>query len=142
MVTGLEHPLWGGNSYQPTYEKYHVYSRHLTFVFNLFVLMQVFNFFNCRKINDQLNILGGLHRNCMFWVIVAVILLVQWLIITFLGRFFNCYKYHGLTPQHWLICALIAFTVIPFSLILRILPFCRPEQAVTSGEPEILFRDR
>lgn len=29
-----------------------VYSRHFTFIFNTFVMMQVFNFLNCRKIHD------------------------------------------------------------------------------------------
>ena len=30
-----------------------IFSRHFTFVFNAFVMMQVFNFVNCRKIQDE-----------------------------------------------------------------------------------------
>ena len=35
-------------------------SRHFTMVFNTFVVLQIFNFFNCRKIQDELNILEGI----------------------------------------------------------------------------------
>lgn len=32
------------------------YSRHMTFVFNTFVMLQVFNFMNARKIHDEVHI--------------------------------------------------------------------------------------
>ena len=35
-------------------------SRHFTFIFNLFVLLQFFNLINCRFINDERNILYSL----------------------------------------------------------------------------------
>ena len=31
-------------------------SRHYTFIFNLFVMMQLFNFINARKLKDELNV--------------------------------------------------------------------------------------
>ena len=34
-------------------------SRHFTFVFNVFVVLQIFNFFNARRINDEFNIFNG-----------------------------------------------------------------------------------
>lgn len=42
----------GGQDYFPYFEKYHTYSRHFTFIFNTFVMMQVFNFLNSRKLYD------------------------------------------------------------------------------------------
>lgn len=30
-------------------------SRHFTFIFNTFVMMQIFNFLNCRKLKDEWN---------------------------------------------------------------------------------------
>jgi hypothetical protein len=36
------------------------YSRHFTFLFNTFVMMQIFNCINARKIKDELNVFAGL----------------------------------------------------------------------------------
>jgi Ca2+ transporting ATPase len=40
-------------SYQTIYDQFKVPSRHFTVVFNTFVMMQIFNFFNCRKLYDE-----------------------------------------------------------------------------------------
>lgn len=41
-------------------------SRHLTWVFNTFVIMQIFNMFPVRKINDEWNIFAGVLDNYVF----------------------------------------------------------------------------
>ena len=38
------------NVYNEKFDKYGIHSRHLTIVFNIYALMQLFNYFNCRKI--------------------------------------------------------------------------------------------
>jgi Ca2+ transporting ATPase len=81
MANGLDHPLWGDFSYATFFDKYHVYSRHLTFVFNVFVFLQIFNFFNCRRIYDELNLLTGLFTNYIFWLMFAFISLFEFVII-------------------------------------------------------------
>lgn len=43
----------GSYDYMTVYTKYHVFSRHFTFIFNTFVMLQVFNFVNCRKLHDE-----------------------------------------------------------------------------------------
>ena len=46
----------------------------MTNVFNIFVLMQVFNLINARKINDEAHVFSGIHKNWMFlvvWIIIA-----------------------------------------------------------------------
>jgi hypothetical protein len=48
-------------------------SRHMTNVFNIFVLFQIFNMINCRKVNDEKNIFEDMFSNWMFpliWVII------------------------------------------------------------------------
>ena len=35
-------------------------SRHFTIIFNAFVFMQIFNFLNARRINDEKNIFEGM----------------------------------------------------------------------------------
>ena len=47
-------------------------SRHFTLIFNLFVMMQIFNFVNARKLNDELNVFSGI-MNKYFNLI-----LIQW----------------------------------------------------------------
>lgn len=41
----------GDHDYEQVFDKINVYSRHMTFVFNTFVMLQVFNFINARKIH-------------------------------------------------------------------------------------------
>ena len=42
----------GSSDYEPIYQEYRIFSRHFTFVFNTFVMMQVFNFLNCKKLHE------------------------------------------------------------------------------------------
>jgi Ca2+ transporting ATPase len=61
------------------YEKYINYmgpSRHFSIAFNAFVMMQIFNFINARKIKDEWNIFSGIHRNGYFLSIVFLIMLM------------------------------------------------------------------
>ena len=46
------HPS-GSDDYFPIFEEHRIYSRHLTFVFNTFVMMQIFDFFNARKLHEE-----------------------------------------------------------------------------------------
>ena len=43
----------GDPDYETIFEHTGTYSRHFTFVFNTFVLLQVFNFVNCRKLHEE-----------------------------------------------------------------------------------------
>ena len=63
---------WGG---EPLYSKYEHdgASRHLTWVFTTFVIMQIFNMFPVRKINDEWNIFAGMFSNYVFMIIVLMI---------------------------------------------------------------------
>lgn len=46
----------GDNDYEEIYKEFMVPSRHFTFIFNMFVMMQLFNFLNSRKLSDEINI--------------------------------------------------------------------------------------
>ena len=54
-------------------------SRHLTFLFNVFVIFQIFNMLAARKIKDEINIFSGLFTNFMF--------VITWIVIVF-GQIF------------------------------------------------------
>ena len=58
-------------------------SRHLTFIFNSFVMMQIFNMIAARKIHDELNILEGILKNKIFMVLWVVIICGQVIICQF-----------------------------------------------------------
>jgi len=44
-------------------------SRHFTYIFNIFVIMQLFNQFCARRIKDEWNILEGLGSSGVFWIV-------------------------------------------------------------------------
>lgn len=46
----------GKVDYEDIFEATKVYSRHSTFIFNTFVMMQIFNFINSRKIHDEVSV--------------------------------------------------------------------------------------
>lgn len=58
-------------------------SRHLTVVFNVFVLFQVFNMLAARKIADEINIFSGVFENAYFVVIWIFIAAGQYFITQF-----------------------------------------------------------
>jgi hypothetical protein len=60
---------------------------HISFVFNTFVFMQVFNLFNCRKVHPaEMNVFSGVMTNKMFMLVVVVVSTVQLLLVNFGGR--------------------------------------------------------
>lgn len=58
-------------------------SRHMTVVFNLFVFLQIFNFINGRKIEDEMNVFEGITQSSLFIIIIALITFLQLSIVTF-----------------------------------------------------------
>jgi Ca2+ transporting ATPase len=45
----------GGSDYENIYNEHRIFSRHYTFIFNTFVMMQVFNFLNSKKLHEEVN---------------------------------------------------------------------------------------
>jgi len=71
-MTGMPKTFDGRQLYEP-YKKT-TSSRHLTVVFNVFVLFQIFNMIAARKIHDEKNIFEGVFGNAMFigvWITIA-----------------------------------------------------------------------
>jgi len=68
-------------------------SAHFTYVFNVFVWLQIFNFLNARKINDEVNIFEGLSRSGLFIMLIIMISVLQAIFITFGGRVIGCVNY-------------------------------------------------
>ncbi len=76
VITFYGHVLfdieWGfdrGHSAPPT--------QHLTIVFNTFVMMQIFNEINSRKVHGERNVFDGIHKNQLFLGILIGTIIVQ-----------------------------------------------------------------
>ncbi|XP_020572634.1 calcium-transporting ATPase 9, plasma membrane-type-like [Phalaenopsis equestris] len=89
-----------------------------TFIFNTFVFCQIFNEFNARK-PDEMNVFRGVTKNRLFMGIVGITLILQILIVQFLGKFF---KTDRLDWQLWLVSIGIAFLSWPLAVVGKLIP--------------------
>jgi Ca2+ transporting ATPase len=85
--------------------------RHYAFLFNMYVLLQIFNEINSRKLGDQeYNVFKGFFNNGLFLGIIVGTLLVQTALVEYGGA---AVRTIPLTLEQHLICLAIGF----FSLI-------------------------
>lgn len=82
-----------------------------------------------------MNFFSRICDSKLFWIIVVAIVVLQVLVVTFGGRFFQLYKYGGLTIVQWLISVGIGALTLPVSVLLRLLPFCKPDDSVYVKRP-------
>ena len=96
-------------------------TQHYTIVFNVFVLMQIFNEVNSRKIHNELNVFTGVFKNAIFLVIVIGTLITQVALIEIKGlnTAFGC---TNLTKDQWIACLLLGASVIPLNCLFNLVP--------------------
>jgi len=94
-------------------------SVHYTMVFNTFVMMQVFNEINSRKVDLQKNVFEGIFTNLIFVGIIVTTVIVQILIVQFGGQAIRCAPLNWI---QWLYCVGIAYFSLPWGFILRLIP--------------------
>ncbi|CAJ1941743.1 unnamed protein product [Sphenostylis stenocarpa] len=87
-------------------------------IFNAFVFCQVFNEFNARN-PVEINIFKGVSRNYLFLGIVGITVVLQIVIIEFLGKFAKTVK---LDWKLWLISVIIAFISWPLAVVGKWIP--------------------
>ncbi|XP_041934075.1 plasma membrane calcium-transporting ATPase 1a isoform X1 [Alosa sapidissima] len=103
-------------------------SEHYTIVFNTFVMMQLFNEINARKIHGERNVFDGIFNNLIFCSIVFGTFLIQIVIVQFGGKPFSCV---GLTIDQWLWCVFLGFGCLLWGQVISSVPtswlkFLRP----------------
>jgi len=81
-------------------------------VFATFMMAITFNGFNART--EHPNVFENLGRNRNFLIVMGVIFLAQFIFVTIGGAVLNV---HALTATTWLVCAVLAFLVIPIDVI-------------------------
>ena len=112
------------NDLSLAYEEYtrvNAGTAHMSIVFNVFVIYTLFNQFNCRVIDDSLNIFIRMGNNFFFPIITLCELALQIILIEFGRDAFKCTE-RGLTFFQWLI--VIGFSAVTFvlSAIIKFIP--------------------
>ncbi|XP_043563846.1 plasma membrane calcium-transporting ATPase 2 isoform X10 [Chiloscyllium plagiosum] len=94
-------------------------SEHYTIIFNTFVLMQLFNEINARKIHGEKNVFDGIFRNPIFCSIVFGTFGIQILIIQFGGKPFSCIP---LQIDQWLWCIVLGVGELLWGQVISSIP--------------------
>ncbi|CAL8073704.1 unnamed protein product [Prunus armeniaca] len=97
-----------------------------TLIFNTFVLCQVFNEFNARKL-EKMNVFKGIHTNKLFLGIIAVTILLQVVMVEFLKKFADTER---LNWGQWGACIGIAAVSWPIGWVVKSIPV--PEKPIFS----------
>ncbi|XP_069760376.1 plasma membrane calcium-transporting ATPase 1-like [Narcine bancroftii] len=97
-------------------------SEHYTIVFNTFVMMQLFNEVNARKIHGERNVFDGIFKNPIFCTIVLGTFLIQIFIIQFGGKPFSCTE---LTIDQWLWCIFLGMGTLLWGQMIATIPTSR-----------------
>ena len=93
---------------------------HSTMLFNIFILSQVFNVVNSRKIYGEMNPLEGLWTRSKQLVIIFIIIGgLQVIAVELLGRFMST---TGLGGYHWGVCIGLAAITIVIGILQRFVP--------------------
>ncbi|KAL3849905.1 hypothetical protein ACJIZ3_011787 [Penstemon smallii] len=89
-----------------------------TLIFNTFVLCQVFNEFNARKLEKR-NVFKGIHKNKLFLGIIGVTIVLQIVMVEFLRNFADTVR---LNWGQWGICVAIAAVTWPIGWVMKFVP--------------------
>jgi Ca2+-transporting ATPase len=97
-----------------------------TLIFNTFVLCQVFNEFNARKM-EKMNIFKGIHKNKLFLAIIGITITLQVLMVELLKKFASTER---LNWQQWGACIAIAVLSWPIGCLVKCIPVsCKRTQS-------------
>ncbi|CAI9300630.1 unnamed protein product [Lactuca saligna] len=106
-----------------------------TIIFNTFVLCQVFNEFNSRKLEKR-NIFKGIHRNRLFVGIIGMTVVLQVVMVEFLKKFADTDRLNGV---QWGICIAIAALSWPIGWFVKMIPVpVKPFSKLISSLSEML----
>ncbi|XP_068568422.1 plasma membrane calcium-transporting ATPase 2 isoform X8 [Cebidichthys violaceus] len=94
-------------------------SEHYTIIFNTFVMMQLFNEINARKIHGERNVFDGIFRNPIFCTIVFGTFLMQIVIVQFGGKPFSC---QPLDLEKWMWCVFLGLGELVWGQVIASVP--------------------
>ncbi|XP_062397471.1 plasma membrane calcium-transporting ATPase 3a isoform X2 [Sardina pilchardus] len=94
-------------------------SEHYTIIFNTFVLMQLFNEINARKIHGERNVFDGMFSNPIFCSIVFGTFGIQIVIVQWGGKPFSC---SPLNIEQWLWCLFVGLGELLWGQVIATVP--------------------
>ncbi|KAM9523036.1 plasma membrane calcium-transporting ATPase 1-like isoform 4-T4 [Salvelinus alpinus] len=94
-------------------------SEHYTIVFNVFVMMQLFNEINARKIHGERNVFEAIYLNPIFCSVVLGTFVLQIVIVQVGGKPFSC---TALTIDQWLWCVFIGVGELLWGQLISAIP--------------------
>nr|KAF6359486.1 ATPase plasma membrane Ca2+ transporting 3 [Myotis myotis] len=94
-------------------------SEHYTIIFNTFVMMQLFNEINARKIHGERNVFHGIFGNPIFCTIVLGTFAIQIVIVQFGGKPFSC---SPLSTEQWLWCLFVGIGELVWGQVIATIP--------------------
>ncbi|XP_065104486.1 plasma membrane calcium-transporting ATPase 3a isoform X4 [Paramisgurnus dabryanus] len=117
-------------------------SEHYTIIFNTFVLMQLFNEINARKIHGERNVFDGIFSNPIFCSIVLGTFAIQIVIVQFGGKPFSC---SPLNMEQWLWCLFVGMGELVWGQVIASVPThqlkCLKEAGHGPAPDEIMDED-
>ncbi|XP_069062771.1 plasma membrane calcium-transporting ATPase 2 isoform X3 [Pleurodeles waltl] len=106
-------------------------SEHYTIIFNTFVLMQLFNEINARKIHGERNVFEGIFKNPIFCVIVLGTFGIQIIIVQFGGKPFSC---SPLQLDQWMWCIFLGIGELVWGQVIASIPTSRLKFLKSAGQ--------
>lgn len=92
-----------------------------TIVFKPFVGMQILNELNDRRLDNNLNVFEGMHRNKIFMVINTFMGGLQVPVSLWAARLFpSCWG--GIRGLRWAVCLVLAFLSLPWAVSVHMFP--------------------
>uniref|UniRef100_A0A4W5LWP8 Calcium-transporting ATPase n=1 Tax=Hucho hucho TaxID=62062 RepID=A0A4W5LWP8_9TELE len=119
-------------------------SEHYTIIFNTFVLMQLFNEINARKIHGERNVFDGIFHNPIFLMLFNhdIYLIIVFVIVQFGGKPFSCTP---LNVEQWLWCLLVGVGELLWGQLITTVPTsrlpCLKEAGHALGKEEMIDDD-
>jgi Ca2+-transporting ATPase len=96
----------------------HMSEQALSWFFTFFVMLQVWNMFNAKAFMTRRSAFAGLWQSKSFLWVIALIIVGQYLIVTFGGKMFNVVP---LTLNEWLTISVMTMPVLVFGEIARLI---------------------
>ncbi|KAF9174237.1 hypothetical protein BGX21_000747 [Mortierella sp. AD011] len=115
-----------------TMTREHTLTLH-TMIFNVFVFLQVFNEFNCRRIDGVLNVFRNIKNDVIFIMVQVFVVVGQVVIVQFGGQAF---KTTPLTLGQWAVTVPMGSLSLPVGVFLGLLPRRLIPEACMPNEPE------
>ncbi|KAH9025710.1 hypothetical protein EDB83DRAFT_2526782 [Lactarius deliciosus] len=102
----------------PTLQKHHDEIAQ-TLVFNAFVFAQIFNLFNCRRLDQKLNVFEGVSKDRYFMAIISIEVAVQ-VLICFVGG--AAFGVTHIGAREWCISVALGCISLPLGALIRLIP--------------------